>query len=769
MLKKLLLVAALFVGTLGTSAWAADFNIIPAPQSLVEGQGHYVLSASTSVTYVGQEGSEVAKFFVDKVNAATRFGLTAKAGTSDTGIRFVLDAKVEGAEAYVLKVTGQGAEIKASTTDGLFYGMQTLLQLLPPEVEQVGSACRITGWEIPAVEIEDAPRFAYRGVMLDPCRHWLPADAVKRQIDALAMYKINRIHWHLTDDQGWRIEIKKYPELTQKGAFRTEGDGTVHGGYYTQDEVRDIVEYARQRHITIVPELELPGHELAAISAFPNLSCRGEAITPRIIWGVEDIVMCPGKEDMFRFLQDVIDEMVPLFPSKLFHIGGDESPRGEWEKCPNCQKRMKKLHLKKEAQLQTYIVGRIEKYLRAKGKTIIGWDEILEGGNLDNTSVVMSWRGEKGGIEAANAGHHVLMTPSDLGLYFDFTQGDPLTEPIAFGPKSYLEDVYAYDPMPKALRGTDKEKYVLGVQANCWSEYMPTYETLEYRLWPRALALAETGWSQLNRKNYSDFLRRLDGESYLRLQAHGLRMHIPTPETPGGSINKIAFTDTYDLTLTTTRPLDIVYTVDGQEPIASDTRYTGPLHFDRDAVVRTACVLPCGLMGPVRTISLHKEPLAPAVKQQSVEPGLRMSIAWGKFTGTGIPAEAFKQDSIIHRLRMLRQLTPVAGSVRDVKDYAAIAEGYVMIPADGVYDFQTNNHELWIDDRLVVDNSQLRCLRYCLNPASVALKSGLHKIKVLFVGGIFRGWPSYWDDASVKFRKQGAKDWEMIEGDKLFH
>lgn len=769
MLKKILFCVALIFGLSQTNAGAFEHNIIPVPQSLTEGDGYYVLSATTPVTYDHPEAAEVAQFFATKVNKATDFALIPRQAAKGDGIHFVMDSSVKGEEAYTLKVSASGVTIKASTTHGLFYGMQTLLQLLPPEVEKVGGARRIAGWQIPVVEITDAPRFAYRGVMLDPCRHWLPADAVKRQIDALAMYKINHVHWHLTDDQGWRIEIKKYPELTQKGAFRTEGDGTVHGGYYTQDEVRDIVEYARQRHITIVPELELPGHELAAISAFPNLSCRGEAISPRIIWGVEDIVMCPGKEDMFNFLQDVIDEMVQLFPSKLFHIGGDESPRGEWEKCPNCQKRMKKLHLKKEAQLQTYIVGRIEKYLRTKGKTIIGWDEILEGGNLDNTSVVMSWRGEKGGIEAANAGHHVLMTPSDLGLYFDFTQGDPLTEPIAFGPKSHLSDVYAYDPMPAALRGTDKEQYVLGVQANCWSEYLPTYETLEYRLWPRALALAEIGWSQLSRKDYNDFVRRLDGESYLRLQAHGLRMHIPTPETPGGSLNKIAFTDTYDLILTTSRPLDVVYTIDGQDPIASDTRYTGPLHFDSDAVVRTACVLPCGIMGPVRTISLHKEAFTPAIKPTKVEPGLQMSIAWGKFTGTGIPAEAFKQDSIIHRFRMLRQLTPVKGNVRDVKDYAAMAEGYVMIPADGVYDFQTNNHMLWIDDRLVVDNSQLRCLRYCLNPASVALQGGLHKVKVLFIGGIFKGWPSYWDDAAVKFRKQGTKEWEMIEGDRLFH
>lgn len=767
-----ILLAALVLLTAFTSTLSAnDFHIIPMPQVLTERTGSFVLSDATPIV-CDEAFVPSATYFAERVNAATGFTLAPTTRPTSTPKAICISRVSDlsgGDEAYTLQVREDGILITARTDAGAFYAIQSLLQLLPPEVERKGGARQTAAWHIPAVDIEDAPRFAYRGIMLDPCRHFLPVEAIKKQLDVMAMYKLNRMHWHLTDDQGWRIEIKKYPRLTEVGAWRTEGDGSRYGGFYTQDEIRDVVAYAQRLHIDIVPELELPGHELAAIAAYPNLSCQGTQTTPRIIWGVEDIVMCPGKEDMFRFLEDVIDEIAPLFPSPLFHIGGDEAPRGEWSHCKRCQQRMKKLGYTKEAQLQSYIVGRIEKYLRRKGKTIIGWDEILEGGNLDTTSIVMSWRGEEGGIAAAKAGHHVLMTSAGHGFYLDYSQGDLLCEPICFGPKSYLEQIYRYNAVPEALRGTSAERFILGVQANSWSEYAADANIVEMRLFPRALALAETAWSATNRKDYTDFLRRLDGDAALRLAARGMRFHIPMPETEHGSINRLQFTEEQTLAFTTTRPLDIVYTTDGQEPVASSPRYTAPLHFQRDAVVKAACLLPCGILGPTRTITLRKVTPSPAHIVPSPKPGLRMSIAWGRYTDAAIAPEAFHSDSVIHSLRMLRELTPVAANVRDVRDYAAMAEGYFYLDEDGAYDFTSNNHRVWIDDELIIDNAAQTCQRNCLNPARLVLCSGMHKLRVLFVGGIFAGWPTYWDDAAVRFRPAGSADYQMIAPEMLWH
>lgn len=325
---------------------------------------------------------------------------------NDNVISIILDSKASNnPEGYSLTVTEHLIEVKACTPHGLFYGLQTMMQLLPAEVEFT-ELQKGVDWVMPCVKITDAPRFSYRGFMLDPCRHFVPVETVKKQIDVLSLFKVNTMHWHLTDDQGWRIEIKRYPKLTEIGAERVEGEGFKHGGYYTQEQIKEIVDYAAERFITVVPELEMPGHELAAIAAYPELSCRDSHVKPRIVWGVEDVVMCPGKETMFTFLENVIEEMVSLFPSTYFHIGGDECPKTSWEKCPNCQKRIASMGLvddKKhtaEQYLQSYVVRRMEKVLKKYGKRLIGWDEILEGG-LSPEATVMSWRGEMGGIEAA--------------------------------------------------------------------------------------------------------------------------------------------------------------------------------------------------------------------------------------------------------------------------------------------------------------------------------------------------------------------------------
>ena len=813
----------LFVGMMlamslsSMQGFATDFNLIPRPATLVEGTGTFAFGQSSAVTVQGKDAQEVAQFFVNKVNSSTGWQLAVSTKKVKSGaVNFVLDPKFKSKvtstsnpdsnnEAYRLVVAREGVTLTAATADGLFRGMQTLFQLLPPEIEKTGAAKGVAAWQIPAVDIDDAPRFSYRGIMLDPCRHWLPAEEVKRQIDMLATLKFNRLHWHLTEDQGWRVESTKHPELNKLGSVRTEGDGSTYGGYYTKDEIRDVVAYAKERHIEVIPELEMPGHELAAIATYPNLSCRGEKITPRIIWGVEDIVMCPGKEDMFRFLEDEIDEFVELFPSKYFHIGGDESPREEWANCPNCQKRMKDLGLTKEAQLQDYIIERMAKYLASKGKTIIGWDEILEGGNLDPSAIVMSWRGEEGGITAAKKNHHVLMTPGSHGLYFDHYQGDPITEPNAIGGYSTLEKVYSYDPVPAELREQGKDSYVLGVQANNWSEYIHNASVLEYRLYPRALALSEVAWSPLEGRDFADFQRRCDGDGALRLEAHDMNFHIPVPEQKGAQCNNIAFLDSYTLELTTTRPVRIVYTTDTADPTAASAEYTGPLTFTTSTVVKARCILPSGAMGAVRTFNIKKDVWHKALAcQQNMAPkcqpqdckkegkqakkgkdskkkcaatqeceapampqpvqGVRMRVAYGNYAFNGnIPACAWTIDSIAPRLESVRTVEKVPSSVRNVKNYAATAECLVDIPEDGIYEFFTLNSALWLDGEMLVDNRDLFIPRNSYNGTQIALKAGKHHLKILFVGGVFSGWPSYWDAANVRYRKQGVMEFTDIK------
>ncbi len=777
MLKKTILVAAIgcFLGSLPMGA--VDINIIPKPQQVVTGDGNFCLTEQTKLYSAGEGAAEVAAQFAEKVEKASGFVLPKGKKAGKGTIAFVIDSKVAGKEAYTLTVTKDGVTCAASTANGLFYAMQSLLQLLPPDVESTALAGKVTGWKVPVVAIEDAPRFSYRGVHIDPSRHFQSVETVKRQLDVMASYKFNKMHWHITDDQGWRIEIKKYPKLTEVGARRVEADGSITEGFYTQEQIRDIVEYARQRHIEVIPELEIPGHELAAIAAYPELSCRGEATTPRIIWGVEDVVMCPGKEKMFGFLEDIIDEMVELFPCKLFHIGGDESPRGEWAACPDCQKLISKLGYKdepkrpKEAQLQSYIVGRVGKYLAEKDRRLIGWDEILEGGNLDTTAIVMSWRGEEGGIIAARAGHPVLMTPASHALYLDHYQDDPLFEATSNCCSAPMERIYDYDPVPEEVRESGKGHLVLGVQANSWSEYILTPAILENRLYPRTLALSEIAWTAPEKKDYKDFCRRLDGDASLRLQARGINFYIPQPAQPGGSFNPVVFTGkSTTLELTAPRSLEIVYTTDYTTPTASSPRYTGPIELNTSATVRTAVVLPCGIVGPVRTIDVKKSAYLPALaKKEDVKPGLELRIFRGKYQQPAdIPATPDVKDSIVAEIEVVRNLTKVPNNVRNVEDYAAEVEGYFEVPADGVYEITSNNNRVWIDGALLIDNAALPIPKVTKTNGQMALAKGLHKIKVLFIGGIFNGWPTYWDDAFVKMRTPRG-EWKEISKEQLFH
>lgn len=510
-----------------------DYPIIPKPVELQIKSGQFCPGDATQISGPAElknEGEYLAKLLAGTTGKNIGF-TTAGDGA---GIVLRLDPAIKHEEGYELNVSENKITISGKNPTGVFYGIQTLKQLVAANADA-------SGFTVPAVEIKDHPRFGYRGMHLDVARHYFPVSYIKEFIDLIAMHKMNTFHWHLTEDQGWRIEIKKYPKLTEVGAYRNgtivgrypgkKNDETRYGGFYTQEEVKDIVAYAADRHITVIPEIELPGHAGAAIAAYPQLSCFPEeptvvandmmsqksrelqqSGTPKIVqetWGVMDDVFCAGKEETFAFLQDVLDEVIPLFPAKYVHIGGDECPKGNWKRCPNCQARIKKEGLKDEYHLQSYFVQRMEKYLNSKGKSIIGWDEILEGGLAPNATV-MSWRGIKGGIEAAKQNHDVIMTPTGF-CYFDYYQvgkDDQKNEPLAIGGYLPVKKVYSYNPVPEALP-EHQHKHILGAQGNVWTEYIKTPEQVVYMSIPRMTALSEVVWSPQESRDWEDFKIRL--------------------------------------------------------------------------------------------------------------------------------------------------------------------------------------------------------------------------------------------------------------------
>jgi hexosaminidase len=488
--------------------------------------------------------------------------------------------------AYTVQVGKESVSIKGDDETGVFYGMQTLLQLLPVQASQQ--------LNIPLVQIKDAPRYQYRGMMLDVGRHFFPVDFVKKYIDYLALHKMNYFHWHLTEDQGWRIEIKKYPKLAEVAAYRdgtiighypgTGNDGKRYGGYYTQKEIREVVAYAAKRYITVVPEIEMPGHSSAALTAYPSLGCTGGPYEVRQTWGVSKDVYCAGNDSVYAFLQDVLDEVVALFPSRYIHIGGDECPKDRWKECAKCQQRIKELHLKDEHELQSYFVQRMEKYLNSKGKTLIGWDEILEGGLAPN-AIVMSWRGEKGGIEAAKQKHEVVMTPNSH-VYFDHYQGKPSEEPLAIGGYTTLERVYSYNPTPKELTA-EEGQYVKGVQANLWTEYIATTDKAEYMTLPRMAALSEVAWTQPEQKNWDDFKQRME-KQYSRYDALGINYARSACDVRQTILLESARSKATVSFETDSYTPQIYYTLDGTEPTAKARQYTKPFELRKSATIKAA-------------------------------------------------------------------------------------------------------------------------------------------------------------------------------------
>lgn len=783
-MKKVFLAACAVVG-LGLASctsepvdrpWNDGINIMPMPVEMQVTEGNFTFTKSTVLTANNEEAKTVADFFAEKMGKATGFSVKVESAAKDGAVNICVNPEAEmPEEGYKLSVTTAGVNLEAKTAAGAFYGMQSFLQLLPAEIESPEKVSNIE-WTAAACEITDAPRYSYRGFHVDPCRHFWTAEETKKIIDAMSIFKVNKMHWHITEDQGWRIEVKKYPKLTEVGATRIEGDGTTYSGFYTQEEVKDIVAYAAARHIEVIPEIDLPGHMAAAIVAYPELACNHapKLEQPRIVWGVEDVVMCPGKEDMFEFLQNVIDEIAPLFPSKYFHVGGDECPKKQWETCPDCQARIKAEGIKAEhghtaeQGLQTYVLTRVGEMLAKHGKQIIGWDEILEGGLEDGNSIIMSWRGTDGGIAAATQGHDAIMSPSSEGLYLDNFQGDPKISPVAIGGFSTLKRVYSYNPTPDTLTVQKLDHHIIGVQGNNWSEYMQTAEIMEYRMFPRIVAVAEVGWTPNDKKDYEDFERRLNN-ALVRLDYHDINYYIPQPEQPNGSCNFVAFTDKATLEFTTNYPHTMVYTLDGTEPKAGSAVYTEPLEITETTTLKICTLLPSGKTSPVRTITVEKQELSPAAEVAEKNPGLKMKKTYGTYLNAEDLKKATEwEELIIPGTFEIRSQEPTTEDMRSAKYYSAIAEGYVEIPEDGVYYFTSNNDEVWIDGVLVINNAN-EVKRFSHNDSSKALAKGLHSIKIVFCGNLIGGWPSQWDDASVAIRKSTEEKFTKIKPEQLFY
>ena len=606
---------------------SADYRVVPLPNEITPMEGKaFTLDNRVKILYPEGDADmqRNAGFLAGYVLESTGKTLAVEAGaTGSHAIVLRLGLQTENPEAYLLEVNEDQVTITGSSAAGVFYGIQTLRKSLP-----VAKDAQV---ELPPVRVNDAPRFAYRGMMLDVCRHFFSLDSVKRYIDMLALHNINRFHWHLTDDQGWRIEIKKYPQLTQIGSQRKETvigrnsgkyDGIPYGGYYTQEEAREIVAYAKDRYITVIPEFEMPGHMQGVLAAFPELGCTGGPYDVWTQWGVSEDVICAGNDKSLELIKDVLAELIEIFPSEYIHVGGDECPKTRWEKCPKCQAKIRQLGLKDdkehtaEQRLQSYIITEAEKFLNAHGRKIIGWDEILEGGVAPNATV-MAWRGAGEGVKAAKMRHDVIMVPTTY-FYFDYYQTNILDEePLAIGGYVPIEKVYSFEPYQKELTA-EENKHIIGLQANLWTEYITSFRHVEYMVLPRMAALSEIQWTQPQFKDYGDFLERMPkmfdiydiyGYNYARhlfdVKANFL------PDTVAGTLT---------VTLSTLDGANIHYTLDGTKPSANSPKYTGPLTLKENCTFKAAAIRPAGSSRVYTAeINLNKASLKPIALLQPLK------------------------------------------------------------------------------------------------------------------------------------------------------
>jgi len=737
MVYKLITIAFCLLFASFAFAQSSDgINIIPKPQSVSVGKGTFTVSKKTKILAMSDTGRKVAAMLNDVLRQNYGFALetTTKPQTKDV-IQFALleDTGMLGftggaLDGYSLKITSDVIQVSGRPR-AVFYGLQSLIQLMPLHEKEI---------RLPAVEITDAPRFQYRGMHLDVARHFMPVSFVKKYIDLMAQYKFNQFHWHLTEDQGWRIEIKKYPKLTEIGSKRPEshegsyspvfkGDGRPVEGFYTQDEIRDVVAYAKARYINVIPEIELPGHASAALAAYPELGCKADyKYEVKKTWGIFKEVYCPT-DVTFKFLEDVIDETIKLFPdSPYVHIGGDEVLKDHWKESPFVQDLMKRENLKDEHEVQSYFVRRIEKFINSKGKKMIGWDEILEGGVAPNATI-MSWRGIKGGIEAAKAKHDVIMTPTDF-CYFDYGQGDPAFEPLNIGGYLPLEKVYSYDPIPKEL-SPDEHKYILGAQANIWTEYLETPAAVEYMAFPRILALAEVAWSPLEAKNFADFTKRMSA-NFLLLDKQNVNYRIPEPV---GLKNMIVGSDgKATVELWPAAGTKIYYTLDGSTPDERSRVYDKPITVElkegEKAELKTKVANSVGRKSVVYAATLIRREMLPAVEPTGKTAGVKFALT----NGPGSAAVTGETRMILIPQFLNQPADVFKGSKPDANaPFDVTFDGYINVTADGIYEFRADSTwgtAISVDDVKIMDDKGTK--DRSIKSSVIPLKAGFHKISL---------------------------------------
>ncbi|MCD6347525.1 MAG: family 20 glycosylhydrolase [Bacteroidales bacterium] len=703
----------------------SEVKIVPVPASLTINKGTCRISRMIPL-YLSSDDADLkmaADYLLEKITTASGLELNEEViGKQPAKGIYLAVGKVDfsdNPDAYSLNVTAKSIQLTGNSARAVFYGVQTILQLLPPAIFGNDIAMEPGDLVMPCVEIKDEPRYKWRGMHLDVGRHVFPVEFIKKYIDLIAMHKMNVFHWHLTEDQGWRIEIKKYPLLTEIGSVRKTDDGGTYGGYYTQEQVKEVVEYARTRFVDVMPEIEMPGHSVAALAAYPQLSCTGGPFEVRNKWGVSKDVYCAGKEETFDFIEDVLSEVVELFPFKYIHIGGDECPKDRWKECDDCQRRIRQEGLKDEHELQSWFIQRIEKFLQTKNRRLVGWDEILEGG-LAPEATVMSWRGISGGIKAAHELHDVIMSPTSH-CYFDFYQGDPRYEPKAIGGFLPLEKVYSYEPTPEELN-QEEAKHILGAQGNVWTEYIPTTEQAEYMALPRMSALAEVVWSPAELRDYEGFVYRMEAQ-YARLDAMDVNYRIPVPVV---SNNSFVFIKEFTLELhKAVEGGEILFTTDGSDPSVNGKEYTGPITFTQDASVKAVTKMPSGHTSSTIDIALDKQDIVTGIELERVE-GLNYSFYKGSFKSVN----DFTDLKPTGR-GMIRE----PGLPEEIEEYAygLVINGYVLIEKAGIYRFFTFSDDgsvLLVRGQAVVQNDGPHAPKE--SSGEIALGQGWHPVELRY-------------------------------------
>ena len=746
MVMKLKLLFVLLVINLLCLSELMGIDVIPHPYEYdVNPLYRYYFDDESGVVCRQKELLPVAELFVENIKKSTGLELPIVKRCKKP-IILKIDKRKSDAEAYTLFIYTDAVEVFGGSAAGVYYGLQTLMQMLPPEIE-CDTVVNGQDWSLPIAVVDDYPRFRYRGMHVDPCRHFMPLEHIRKQVDWMSKFKMNRLHLHLTDDQMWTFEVKKYPLLTEIGTRRINVDGSVYrGGYFTQEELKELVEYAKVRGVTIVPEIEMPGHAMAALAAYPEYGCTGGPYEVRTTWGVEEHLLCAGNDSVFQFVEDILTELTAVFPSEYIHIGGDECPTNIWHECPRCQARMQAEGLQTEVELHGYFIRRVEQILHKLGRKMIGWDEILDGG-ASQSATVMSWRGDKGGIKAANQGNQAIMTPWDV-CYFDHYQGSKLFEPMAQSGFLPLEKVYGWEPISKEIAPENRDK-ILGGQANLWSEYIPDAKHAEYMIYPRLLALSEVLWAT-DYRNYDNFRERLKTVQK-RLDCGGVNYHLPLPEGPEAQY--VEFGDSVEVILRNSLGYEMFY-----EGVGSREQGVGSRELE-------LCIVNSALLKSYvtfngrnsDTIEVYYNKVAaphPAAKHLSHN-GLYRQRAYGYFHNT---------DSLDYVKFDVTDL--VDSLVYDYNDsyfepWIEVYQGYVKVDSTAQYLITTDLEELWVDDIRIINNSG-KLKRNQTQRALMLLEEGFHSIKAVYNNCVNDGFPAHWRKPEIRIKTQEEEKFRVL-------